>query len=207
MINAVIGNIIKLDNDKVILRCGYIEYSINVSSQCLSTLSNLTDKNDVRIVTVLQHREDSMTLFGFIDEKERDVFIQLQTVPGIAAKGALKILSGISLNNLILNLDEGNVKALSKIPGIGSKTAQRLVLTLRGKLVLDDESSEVVNLKSNSISPYNDLTNALCDMGYDRPSCEKVIKNIIKEYNKDIESLNNNDREQFIFKHALKKLN
>ncbi|MBK5201377.1 MAG: Holliday junction branch migration protein RuvA [Spirochaetaceae bacterium] len=207
MINAVIGNIVSLDNDKVIIRCGYIEYSLFVSTQTLSTLSNLQNKNEVRIVTVLQHREDSMTLFGFIDDKEREVFLQLQTVPGIAAKGALKILSGISLNNLIINLDEGNIKALSKIPGIGAKTAQRLVLTLRGKLVLEDDMTEVLVTKNNINSPYNDLANALSDMGYDRASCERVIKKIVKEFENELLKLSNKDKEQFIFKHALKALN
>lgn len=207
MINAVIGNIVNIDNDKVIIRCGYVEYSLFVSSQTISTLSNLQNKHDVRMVTVLQHREDSMTLFGFIDEKEREVFLQLQTVPGIAAKGALKILSGISLNNLILNLDEGNIKALSKIPGIGAKTAQRLVLTLRGKLVLEDETSDSVVAKNNIASPYNDLTNALYDMGYDRTSCERIIKKIVNEFKEDLLKLNITEREQFIFKQALKALN
>jgi len=207
MINAVIGNIVSLNDDKVIIRCGYVEYSLFVSSQTLASLSNLTNKHDVRIVTVLQHREDSMTLFGFIDEKERDVFLQLQTVPGIAAKGALKILSGISLSNLIINLDEGNIKALSKIPGIGAKTAQRLVLTLRGKLVLEDESSDEIIAKSKVNSPYHDLVNALFDMGYDRASCERVVKKIVTEFSEELLKLSLKDREQFIFKHALKALN
>jgi len=117
MINAVIGNIVELKDDRVIVRCGYVEYIVFISAQTAAQISNLPSKHDVRIITYMQVREDSMSLYGFLSEKERDVFLQLQTVSGIAAKGALKILSGITLADLIKSLDEGNVKALSKING------------------------------------------------------------------------------------------
>jgi Holliday junction DNA helicase RuvA len=206
MINALIGNIVTLDDDKVVIRCGFVEYVVIISSQTASQISNLPSKHDVRIITNLQVREDSMTLFGFLTERERDVFLQLQTVNGIAAKGALKILSGISIGNLITNLDEGNVKALSSIPGIGAKTAQRLILTLRGKLVLDDDNSSLVK-KDTKKSPYNDLINALSEMGYDRSNCERIINKIVSENNETLIKLSEKDREQFLFRNAMRELN
>jgi Holliday junction DNA helicase RuvA len=206
MINALIGNIVTLNDDKVIVRCGFVEYVVIISSQTASQISNLPSKHDVRIITNLQVREDSMTLFGFLSEKERDVFLQLQTVNGIAAKGALKILSGISLNNLITNLDEGNVKALSKIPGIGAKTAQRLILTLRGKLVLDDDNLGSLK-KTPRNSPYNDLVNALSEMGYDRSNCEKIINKIVSENNDALLKLAEKEQEQYLFRLAMRELN
>ena len=72
MINALIGNIVSLTDDKVIIRCGYVEYVVIISSQTASQISNLPSKHDVRIITNLQVREDSMTLFGFLSEKERE---------------------------------------------------------------------------------------------------------------------------------------
>lgn len=206
MINALIGNIVSLTDDKVIIRCGYVEYVVIISSQTASQISNLPSKHDVRIITNLQVREDSMTLFGFLSEKERDVFLQLQTVNGIAAKGALKILSGISLNNLIANLDEGNVKALSKIPGIGAKTAQRLILALRGKLILDDDNLDT-SKKTSKTSPFNDLVNALAEMGYDRSKCEKIINTIVSKNNDELLKLSEKDKEQFLFGQAMRELN
>lgn len=206
MINAVIGDITSILEDKVIIRCGHLEYNIFVSSQTVSKLSNLITKKDVRLVTVLQHREDSMTLYGFYDEFERDVFIQLQTVPGIAAKGAIKILSGINIENLISYLDDGNIKALSKIPGIGSKTAQRLVLSLRGKLVLD-EDKEMVAVAKTEVHPYKDLIAAFIDMGYDRAQVERKVNTLVKE-NKDLlQNMTEKEAEQVLFRLAMKNLN
>jgi Holliday junction DNA helicase RuvA len=206
MINALIGNIVTLTDDKVIIRCGHIEYVVIISSQTASQISNLASKHEVRIITNLQVREDSMTLFGFLSEKERDVFLQLQTVNGIAAKGALKILSGISLNNLITNLDEGNVKALSKIPGIGAKTAQRLILTLRGKLILDEDNFGAFK-KAEQNSPYNDLVNALSEMGYDRSNCERIINKIVSENNESLLKISEKEQEQYLFRLAMRELN
>lgn len=206
MINALIGNIVSFNDDKLIIQCGYVEYVVMISSQTASQVSNLPSKQDVRIITSLQVREDSMTLFGFLSERERDVFLQLQTVNGIAAKGALKILSGISINNLITNLDESNVKALSKIPGIGAKTAQRLILSLRGKLVLDEDNINITK-KISKKSPYNDLLNALSEMGYDRNMCEKTINKIVSENNDKLLKLSQKDQEQLIFRLAMKELN
>lgn len=205
MINAVIGDISSILEDKVIIRCGNIEYNILVSKQTISKLSNLAIKKDVRICTVLQHREDSMTLYGFYDECERDVFIQLQTVPGIAAKGAIKILSGMNIENLISFLDEGNVKALSKIPGIGSKTAQRLVLTLRGKLVLDeDKEIKVSTVKTEH--PFKDLIAALIGMGYEKNKVEDKINSLIKANESILKDMKIEEAEATLFKLALKNL-
>ncbi|MGH4036505.1 MAG: Holliday junction branch migration protein RuvA [Sphaerochaeta sp.] len=206
MINAVIGNIVELKDDRVIVRCGYVEYIVFISAQTAAQISNLPSKHDVRIITYMQVREDSMSLYGFLSEKERDVFLQLQTVSGIAAKGALKILSGITLADLIKSLDEGNVKALSKIPGIGSKTAGRLILALRGKLVLDEENDAVI-AKGSTLSPYKDLINALFEMGYDRNSCEKAINKVVSDNHDALIKMNEKEKEQTLFRLAMRELN
>ena len=88
MIHAIIGDIVSITEGVVVLRCNDIEYSLNVSAQTASRLSLLTGNNKagVRLLTTLIHREDSMTLFGFFDEAEREAFKQLQTVSGIGSK-------------------------------------------------------------------------------------------------------------------------
>ena len=94
MINAVIGDIIQLTESEVIIRAGHIEYALSITAQTASKLSNLVGEQrlGVRLLTVLIHRDDSMTLIGFLDHGEREAFLQLQTVSGIGVKQALKIL-------------------------------------------------------------------------------------------------------------------
>ena len=123
MINAVYGEIKSITSTNVIIKSGSLEFDLLVASSTASKLNNLTDKKDVRIVTYLQHREDAMTLFGFFDEVERDFFLQLQNVSGIGAKGALKIMSGVKFKDFVIMLDNSDVASLSKLPGIGKKTA------------------------------------------------------------------------------------
>ncbi len=151
MINAIIGDVVRVQEGEVILRSGYVEYTLSVSAQTASKLSNLSleEKKAVRLLTVLVHREDSMSLFGFSDEAERGAFLQLQTVSGIGSKQALKILSGISVKHLAEALDTGNLKLLSSIPGIGPKTGQKMILALRNVLVFEDEGLKAGMQKLN----------------------------------------------------------
>ena len=142
MINAVHGRVAEIKPDYItILTPGGIEYRLEVSRNTSDRIAAMSasDREHVRVFAYLQHREDAMTLFGFYSEEERFCFEQLQTVPGIGARQAQKILSGITVANLIKALDGQDVKTLSKVPGIGAKTAQKLVLQLRNVLVLEDE--------------------------------------------------------------------
>ncbi len=103
------------------------QYVLLISNQSASRFSSL-DKEErklIKILTSLQVREDSLTLYGFYDDAEREAFEQLQTVSGIGPKQALKILSGINVRHLAEALDSGNIKTLATIPGIGPKTAQK----------------------------------------------------------------------------------
>lgn len=209
MINALIGELVRIAEGEVILRCGYMEFTLSVSSQTVSHLSNLPqqERHAVRLLTVLVHREDNMSLFGFQDEAEREAFEQLQTVTGIGAKQAMKILSGISVRNLAQALDSGNLKLLSSIPGIGPKTGQKMILALRNKLVLEDEEhKERATRSTGKASRWNDIIMALVDMGYDRRRVEEVIEALCEKDKQITDTLSQHDAEQHLFRNAVKLL-
>lgn len=208
MINAVRGKALEINqNSIVVLADNSVEYYLEVSANCASYFSSLSkeDRENVRVLTVLQHREDNMTLFGFKDQMERFCFNQLQTVPGIGAKGALKILSGISVDNLILALDQKDVKTLSKVPGLGAKTAQKLILQLRNVLVLEEEGEK----QSSSISSkhrFADLITSFTEMGYDKKNVVKVIDELLKENELLYSSMSDREIESKILSDVLRRL-
>ncbi|MGE4453177.1 MAG: Holliday junction branch migration protein RuvA [Sphaerochaeta sp.] len=208
MINALLGDIVSIEEGNLLLRCGHIEYSLSVSSQTASKLSNLSleDRKGVRVMTVLVHREDSMSLFGFSDADEREAFLQLQTVSGIGSKQALKILSGINVRNLAEALDNGNLKLLSSIPGIGPKTGQKMILALRNVLVLDEDKQRVSVGSKKKQHHYSDIINALIDMGYDRRLVEETVDKVVEDQAADLEGMDKHDAEQQLFRLSIKLL-
>ena len=182
MINAIVGKLVEVNPNSVsVMTESGIEFFIEVSANSASSFSAIpSDERDkVKVYTVLQHREDAMTLFGFFDEKERFCFIQLQTVPGIGARGALKILSGITVDKLILALDSNDVKALSKVPGLGAKTAQKLILQLRNVLILEDDNDS--SRTSIGKERFAEMVSSFAEMGYDRKQVRKAIDDVIAE--------------------------
>jgi Holliday junction DNA helicase RuvA len=205
MINAVIGDIVSVKDQTVVIRAGQIEFSLIISGQTEARLCALVgdDRNDVRVLTVLSHHQDSMLLYGFFDEMEREAFNQLQTVGGIGPKQALKILSGITVPNLAAALDAGNLKLLSSIPGIGPKTGQKMILQLRNVLVLDEEK-ELKESKQNV--KFREVVSGLVDMGYDRRVVEEMVSRVENEQKGALEKLSLHDQEQLVFKQALRYL-
>ncbi len=206
MIHAIIGDIVSITETGVVLLCNDIEYSLNVSAQTASRLSQLSgeDRLGLRLLTTLIHREDSMTLFGFFDEAEREAFKQLQTVSGIGAKQALRILSGISVKHLAEALDSGNVKMLATIPGVGPKTGQKMILALRNVLVLDDDKSPTPSSsKRAALREWGDILDALVEMGYDRRKVEEIVERLVTEKQDKLAGLSHHETEEFIFRSAI----
>ena len=157
----------------------------------------------MRVLAYLQHREDAMTLFGFYSEEERFCFEQLQTVPGIGARQALKILSGITVENLVKALDAQDVKTLSKVSGIGPKTAQKLVLQLRNVLVLDEEED---NASPSVPSQYRDLIESFANMGFERRAVVRVLDRVLEENALLVQGRDQRSAETLVFPLVLKGL-
>jgi Holliday junction DNA helicase RuvA len=118
-----------------------------------------------RVFTWLYHREDQMKLYGFSSGKRRATFLELLKVEGIGPKGALKIMGGIGQEELETALETGDLDRLERVPGLGKKTAQKMLLALKGKLAkLDGEAG-----------PYGDLAEALANMGYDKRAAAEAL--------------------------------
>ena len=177
--------------------------SRNTSDKIASLQSS--ERENVRIIASLQHREDAMTLFGFISEEERFCFEQLQTVPGIGARQAVRILSGITVQNLIKALDSQDVKTLSKVPGIGPKTAQKLVLQLRNVLVLEEEE-ETSPSGPVEAQEYRDMVDSFVSMGHDRRVVVRTLSEVLKENEEKLKTSDYRSLEPMIFSVMLKRL-
>jgi Holliday junction DNA helicase RuvA len=134
-----------------------------------------------------------MRLYGFSDETRRNTFLELLKVEGIGPKGALKILGGIRQEDLERALEAGDLARLEAVPGLGKKTAQKMLLSLKGKLV----HAPVV---SASMSPYGDLVEALAQMGYDRRA---AVDALAKADAAVLSSLAPVEREKLLFKEAI----
>jgi len=205
MINAVIGQLVCVDAQSVTLLGGSIEYELYVSSQTATRLASLqgAERNNVRLLAYLQHKEDSMTLFGFGSEEERRLFLELIKVNGIGPKAAMKILSGVTVEDFISALDKGDINFLSKIPGLGAKTSQKIILALRDTLVFTKEDSMPQNIANGSSRKYEDVVNALIEMGYDRKKVSNAIAALVDKNAALIETKSQSEVEEWLFKSAV----
>ena len=172
MIGQIKGFIIKKSPTQVLIDCNGIGYEVDVP---MSTFYDLpATGNQITLLTHLIVREDAHLLYGFATNEEREVFRQLIKVNGIGAKVALSILSGISLNELIDAIMHQKSNILVSIPGIGNKTAERLVLELKDKFKNIIEGDAIYNI----VSQTNDIQNALISLGYSTKEAIAAVKNL-----------------------------
>ena len=168
MYNSIYGSFSGRSASALFLLNNGVEWSLAASERTIQS-SSLT-KEEIRVFTYLHHKEDTMVLYGFINERERQVFLELNKVSGIGPKQALRMLSGIGTEELVAALDEGNTDRLSMLPGIGKKTAAKIILALRGKLKLESEDK--------TDDKYSDLIEALTGMGFDKKAAKKALNEI-----------------------------
>ncbi|MDR0322112.1 MAG: Holliday junction branch migration protein RuvA [Treponema sp.] len=190
MFNSIRGIVSEKTLDAVFVLSGDIEWEIAMPANDIQTLAL---NGECRVLTWLYHREDQMKLFGFSDERRRDTFLELLKVEGIGPKGALKIMSGISQDDLEKALENGDLTRLEAVPGLGKKTAQKMLLSLKGKLVQTQAKGAVS-------SPYNDLVEALAEMGYDRRAATLALEKAEVAVDK---SLPLAEKEKLLFKEAI----
>ncbi|OJF75940.1 MAG: Holliday junction DNA helicase RuvA [Treponema sp. CETP13] len=207
MFNSISGIITAKLPQLIYLENNNIEWSIHIPDSSIDMLPVVGEKT--KIYTWLYHKEDSMRLFGFATDKDRLLFLDLMKVNGIGPKAVLKIMSSVSTTELISILDSEDISKLEKLPGIGKKTAQKMILALRGKLSVDNSESTVTNiLSAKNNGPWNEVITALVSMGYDKSLCETAIVNITNELEKD-ESFakeNRSKKEDIVFKRAIIEL-
>ena len=196
MFNSLSGTLTYkgIDNIYLLNSCG-IEWDITVSAKTLQALPPVGD--ECQVYTYYLHTENMVKLYGFFSKDERTFFLELNKVNGIGPKQAMKMLSSISAKQMADALDKDDVALLSEIPGVGKKTAQKLMLAMRGKLVMDDDiaAAPAGNPK------FADIVNALSDMGFEYKKALKAVEEVTK--NSDIMNMKDDEREKELFKRAI----
>lgn len=198
MIESIKGILNKKEPTLVIIDVGGIRLGVNIT---LSTYEKLGEVDaSIELLTYLNVREDIMELYGFFDNNERYLFKQLRSVNGIGPKSALNILSGTSPNTFKKNIINGDIGSLTSIPGIGAKTAKRIIIELKDKFIKGGETVDLgFQLDSDEKDIIDDVVKVLLSLGYNRNLIDKAVSKIAtKEVLKD-------DLENII-KMTLKKL-
>lgn len=201
MFNSLTGTITAKLPQTVHLDTSGIEWDLSVPDSSLDSLPPVGSQ--ARIFTWMLHREDSMKLFGFASHQERSLFLDLLKVDGVGAKGALKIMSGISPQQLTQALDSEDLAQLERLPGVGKKTAQKMMLALKGKLSFGDSP---VPRSAAANSRWQDVVQALVDMGYDKRDCEAVLARLEQELVPELKDKAPSQQEEFLFRRAIVEL-
>lgn len=196
MFNAISGTLCHKGLDLIRVDNNGMEWEFSVPSRSVDAFGLIGDR--VRVLCWLLHREDQMRLFGFPTESERAVFQELLTVDGIGPKQALKILGGIGAEDLERALDAEDLARLESIPGLGKKTAQKLVFSLKGKLPTIGRNGPETQ------EPHADIIRALAEMGYDRKRASDIIRQIAAE--SSTLPAKADDRERELFRRAIVEL-
>lgn len=175
MIAHIRGQIFSKSPNAVIIDCGGVGYELAIS---VTTYTEIGDKGQSASLHVHTHvREDALLLFGFHDLAEKRLFEKLLTISGIGPKLAITVLSGISAERLVGAIRGGDHGTLTKIPGIGKKTAERVVLELKDKL--DDMTGLAPAAEPSRPSlgaVAEDVLSALTNLGYPRPVAQKAVE-------------------------------
>ena len=197
MIYQVSGNLIAKHKDFVVIEVSGIGYAIKSTTNTINTIK-LEQK--ILLHTYLHVREDALDLYGFHSTLEREVFLLLIGISGIGPKLAITILSGILPDELKDKIISGDIASLTSIPGVGTKTAKRIIVELKDKFTKIEKGSLGFSDKLNS-KLYDDALNALLSLGYSSQQSKQVLDHIAN--GKD----DNKQNIETIIKAALKRLN
>ena len=175
MITQIIGRLVEKLPTHVVIDCQGVGYQVNIS---LHTFSQLGDDEKIKLYTHLQIKEDSHTLFGFFTTLERSVFRLLLSVSGIGASTARTMLSSLEPQQIQRAIITEDLATIKSIKGIGLKTAQRVLIELKDKMLNLFEGEEIQPFPNNTIK--EEALSALEVLGYSRKQSEKVIDNAIQ---------------------------
>ncbi len=173
------GTVAYKGKNEVVIDANGVGYSIFCSMTTVSTLPKVGEKK--RIYTFLNVRDDALELFGFDSMEEKSMFLRLTSVSGVGPKTALQILSTQPLKDLTIAIVTGDVTALSRAPGIGKKTAQRIVLELKEKVTDDDIAflnGAPIGQVTLQTDAFNEALEALKSLGYTGSEATKALSNI-----------------------------
>ncbi|OGS98186.1 MAG: Holliday junction DNA helicase RuvA [Gallionellales bacterium RIFCSPLOWO2_12_FULL_59_22] len=176
MIGRLTGILLEKNPPQILLDVQGVAYELDVPMSTFYNLPVLHEK--VVLHTQLIVREDAHLLYGFLSNEERIAFRQLLKISGVGPKLALSVLSGLSLNDLALAVANKEAGRLTKIPGVGKKTAERLLLELQGKFTTTGASAA---RDVATASPGDDIANALLALGYNEKEADWAVKQLPKD--------------------------
>jgi Holliday junction DNA helicase RuvA len=183
MIAHLRGKLISKHPNQAIVEAGGVGYEVNISIPTFSALPTLG--SDVSVFVYTHVREDALALYGFLRAEDKQLFEKLISVSGIGPKLAITILSGIAADAMVGAIKTNNLAALTRIPGIGKKTAERMVLELRDKLDSFGAQPAIA-----AISPVEeDVISALINLGYQRALVEKTLGQLGKGSDESFDTL------------------
>ncbi len=180
MITYLNGKLVEKNPANVVIECNGIGYYVHIS---LQTYSKIGNQELCKIYTYLSIKEDSHTLYGFADTQERELFKQLISVSGVGTNTARMMLSSMTSSELVSSIASNNVTSLTSIKGIGGKTAQRIILDLKDKILkTSDTLDNKSGLMNNTIK--NEALSALVVLGFEKKMAESALtKILLKEPN------------------------
>ncbi|MEK6152038.1 Holliday junction branch migration protein RuvA [Flavobacteriaceae bacterium 3-367] len=176
MITHLKGKLVEKNPTYVIIECGGVGYFVNIS---LHTFSKLEDVENIQLFTHLQVKEDSHTLFGFSERSEREIFRLLLSVSGIGSSTARTMLSSLSPIQIRDAIASGDVPSIQAIKGIGAKTAQRVILDLKDKVLKIYDIDEVSTISNNTNK--EEALSALEVLGFARKQAEKAVDKVLSQ--------------------------
>ena len=181
MISYIRGELVSIEEEKAIVDVNGVGFGIYMPAGSMSMLPTIGE--EVKLHTYMNVREDAMQLFGFLTRDDLEVFKLIICVSGIGPKGGLCILSHLSPDELRFAVMAHDVKAISGAPGIGKKTAEKLIIELKDKLSIEDVLERTVEKEGNSVSNANsqvqtEAVQALVALGYGNTESLKAVKKV-----------------------------
>ena len=179
MISLLSGTVRSINSDRLVVEVGGFGLTVLVTP---ATTTQVTLGSQIQLFTSLVVREDSLTLFGFINEESRALFELVQTVSGIGPKVALSILGALTPEDLGRAIAQEDIASIEKVPGIGRKGAQRLILELKGKL---SDLSTAAQYKGHQPAWREQLASALVSLGFSPKESDAAISNVVSSLQAD----------------------
>ena len=180
MIDYIKGEVAEISPTSATLETNGIGYQMNIS---LNTYGAINDKSSAKLYVYESIREDTYQLFGFMDKHERELFMMLISVSGVGPSTARVILSSLSSSELESAIASENATILQTVKGIGAKTAQRVIVDLKDKIKLTDDSGTLVSPKGITLTNTgHEAVSALVMLGFLQNASQKVVSKLIKEY-------------------------
>ena len=176
MFDYVSGRVAAVSENKVVIDCGGVGFALTASAFACAEAAK---KQEVKMPVYLAVRDDALELFGFSDYSERELFLLLIGVSGVGPKLAVAVLSGMTADRLTSTIASANAAALSTIKGVGKKTAERIVLELKGKVVAAGEITDAA-VTGSAVALDEKSVLALMGLGYERKEAENAVKKVFK---------------------------